>query len=126
MIGVPSGPLPRTHQSFPLARSTGGHEEQKHGYIGCTFGQDIGGISDGNGARFRGLEVDMVEADAKISQHSAAKRLYGKNFLRQGVRDGGQHGIIVAQHRLEFGGRQRVIILVQSDIKMVQKPFFTG
>ena len=49
-------------------------QDQRHGHVGGVFGQDARRVGDGDAARHRGLDIDIVDAGAEIGDQLATGR----------------------------------------------------
>ena len=82
---MPTLPLPRAHQPFALAGSSGGVQQQCHSDFRCGIGEHAGSIGHGNTSRFGGRHVYVIEAHTKICQQSGSDRRGAEQFRRQHI-----------------------------------------
>ena len=114
---LPAIPLARTDQLFPFAKTTRNGQDERHRHIRRIFGQDARRVGNKDFALSRGVEINMVNTNAKIGNEFEPGRRLGQQIRIDPVRNRRDQYIGIGNSRLQLGARQAAIFAVQARVE---------
>ena len=118
MCGPPTCPIATPKLAFPFGGPPGTTEKQRHGEIRRAVGQHIRRVGDCNAVFARRLEINVVEAHTEAC-NDLHPRLWSKKVRRYGIGDGCAQRIGTLKRNSQLFVRERVIVYVESDFKLL-------
>jgi hypothetical protein len=97
-------------------------ENQRHGHVGGVFGQNLGRVGDGDAARMRRADVDIVDAIAEIGDHLQLAVGLLEQFLGDLVVDGGNEHVGGANRFGDLRRAHRRIIEIEPRVEQLSHP----
>ena len=107
--------------TFTLARAPCDHQQQGHGEIRRAVGQDLGRVGNGDGKFLRGGDIDVIEADPEVANHTHSAPFDIEQLGAEGIGDGRTQRIGAAQRALQLREAQGLVVGTQLDVEALRK-----
>ena len=99
--------------------AAGNGENQRHGHVGCVFGEDARSVGDGDAALDGGGDVDIVDAIAEIRDQLQLWAGAGDEVPVDPVRHRGHEHLGLGHGGREFGGAHRRVRFIEPGLEQL-------
>jgi hypothetical protein len=97
-------------------------QDQRHGHVGGVFGQNLWRVGDGDAARMRGLDIDIVDAVAEIGDQAQLAVGLVDDVGGDVVGDGRNQHVGGARGFRDLVGRHRRVVEIDPRVEQLAHP----